>query len=637
LRDDETRIGSGGGQSGDADLHPGQDFAGHRVEAEIGRGGMGIVYRALNLALERERALKVVVPALSADAGFRERFRRESRLAAQVEHPNVVAVHDAGEERGRLYIAMRLVDGPDLGHLVQARGPLELGRAAQVIGDVAAGLDAAHERGLVHRDVKPSNVLVGSSGGAERGFLTDFGISRSVGTETVLTSAGAFLGSVDYVAPEQVEGQDVDGRADVYALGGVLHFALTGRPPFQRDSDLAKLFAHANADPPRARDALPELPPEVDHVIARAMAKRPGERYQSAGEMAADLANAAGGLRLAAPPRPGKAPPSEATTRRLPRIRRRFLIGAVALVATAGAAVLLLAGSSGGRAGFSGTVLKTIGAGQHVNGLTIAGNDVWVASRGTGAVTRIDAKTDRRTSSEVVLPGTARPSAVARGFGSLWVPDSATDLLYQLDPASGRVLSKVKVGDGPSDVAIGEQWVWVSNDAAGTVTRVSPGSLETQDVFVESNPRGIATGANAVWVTNLGSRTISKINPNEARTEGKPVFVSGRPSDITVGQGAVWAVDNLEGTLIKLDPKTLQIEDTIEVGAKPRGVKVGFGSVWVANGDDATVTRVDPVSDQVIGDPIPVGRDPADIAVGAGSVWTANYRDGTVTRIDPKE
>ena len=260
----------------------------------IGSGGMGIVYRVRHLALDRERALKVVAPKLSADERFRERFKRESRLAAQVEHPNVIPVHHAGEEGGQLYLAMRLVDGVDLRSLVDGSGPLDTARAVRVLAGIAAGLDAAHARGLIHRDVKPANVLVERDGDAEHVFLTDFGISRLAGSEESLTTTGEFFGSVDYVAPEQIEGDPVDGRTDVYALGGVLHFILTGRPPFPRDTELAKLFAHANAPRPRPSESAPGLPPEIDKVVAKAMAKRPEERYRSAGELAAAAATALG-------------------------------------------------------------------------------------------------------------------------------------------------------------------------------------------------------------------------------------------------------------------------------------------------------------------------------------------------------
>ncbi len=330
---------TGPGAEGSDALTPGATFAGHRIEEVIGHGGMGVVYRARHLALELERALKVVAPTLSADQRFRERFKRESRLAAQVEHPNVITVHHAGEERGQLYLTMRLVDGVDLRSLVEESGPLDPARAVRVLTGIAAGLDAAHARGLVHRDVKPANVLIEREGDTEHVFLTDFGISRLAGSAESLTTTGEFFGSVDYVAPEQIEGEPLDPRTDVYALGGILNFVLTARPPFPRDNELAKLFAHANAQPPRPSEAVPGLPPAIDDVVAKAMAKRPEDRYGSAGELAAAAAAALGEPAPDLAPAPATVPrppgADEAPTRSLRRAGRRRLPIAIGALAAA--------------------------------------------------------------------------------------------------------------------------------------------------------------------------------------------------------------------------------------------------------------------------------------------------------------
>ncbi len=213
-------------------LANGTEFAGYRIEGVLGKGGMGVVYRATKLALDRERALKVIAPALSNDIRFQERFKRESRMAAAIEHPNVIPVHDAGEENGMLFLAMRLVEGSDLHRVVQAERRLGHVRTAGIIAGVGAALDAAHAQGLVHRDVKPANVLIEPSADGERVYLTDFGITRATGGGETLTGTGEFVGSVEYIAPEQAAGEPVDARTDVYSLGGVAHFALTGRPPF---------------------------------------------------------------------------------------------------------------------------------------------------------------------------------------------------------------------------------------------------------------------------------------------------------------------------------------------------------------------------------------------------------------------
>src|SRR3954467_15950575 len=274
-----------------AELAPGAVFAGHRIEAMAGRGGMGVVYRATHLVLERTVALKVVSPELVEDASTRERFLRESKIAASLDHPNVIPVYYTGEEDGVAFIAMRYVRGADLRRLVRKGGPLEPRRAARIVAQAAAALDAAHAAGLVHRDVKPGNVLLGQ---ADHVYLSDFGLTKhtvSVGGET---RSGHWVGTLDYVAPEQIRGERLDGRADVYALGGVLYFALTGHAPSPHEGDEAKLWAQLTEPPPRASDRVPGLSPAFDAVIVRALAKRPGGRFPSAGDLGRATLSAAG-------------------------------------------------------------------------------------------------------------------------------------------------------------------------------------------------------------------------------------------------------------------------------------------------------------------------------------------------------
>jgi non-specific serine/threonine protein kinase len=268
-------------------LEPGASLAGFDVEELIARGGMGVVYRARQRSLDRSVALKVLAPGLSEDEAFRARFLREARLAASIEHPNVLPVYEAGDEHGRLFLAVRLVRGEDLGSLVRREGSVRPDRAVGLIAQIAAALDAAHEKGLVHRDVKPSNVLVERRGEAEHASLTDFGLAKAgaPGTER-LTQSGHLLGTVDYLAPELIEGEEGCPASDVYALGCVLFELLTGRAPFERDSQLATLWAHVRDDPPSLSLADPELVTRLDVVVGRALAKAPGDRPATAGELA---------------------------------------------------------------------------------------------------------------------------------------------------------------------------------------------------------------------------------------------------------------------------------------------------------------------------------------------------------------
>jgi len=258
----------------------------YRLEERIGRGGMGVVFRATQLSLGRSVAVKLITPELADDPAYRERFKREARLAARIAHPNVVPVHQAEEHEGHLFIAMHYVPGSDLRSFLKERGRLEPGEAVRIVEQVAAALDAAHELGLVHRDVKPGNVLLSGKKG-EHVYLTDFGLTKNISSTADITRTGAFVGTLDYIAPEQLRAARVDGRADVYALGCVLFQLLTGAVPFKRDSDPAKLYAHMSEPPPRASETDPTLPAGFDGVIQRSMAKSPDERYPTAGEMAA--------------------------------------------------------------------------------------------------------------------------------------------------------------------------------------------------------------------------------------------------------------------------------------------------------------------------------------------------------------
>ena len=259
------------------DVLEGAHIAGCRIETVAGRGGMGIVYRATQLSLGRPVALKLIAPEHAADAGFRERFQRESRMAAAIDHPNVIPVYEAGEEDGRLFLVMRWVAGTDLHRLLRDSGRLDPLSATAIVNQVAGALDAAHAAGLVHRDVKPANVLLSG----EHAYLADFGLTRFAGADT-LTTAGHFLGTVDYMAPEQFHPGPNDARADVYALGCVLFAALTGAPPFLRETVPATMLAHLHDAPPRPSTR--GVPPEFDRVLARALAKAPEARYPSAGD-----------------------------------------------------------------------------------------------------------------------------------------------------------------------------------------------------------------------------------------------------------------------------------------------------------------------------------------------------------------
>jgi serine/threonine protein kinase len=300
-------------------LAAGSQIAGYKIEQQIGRGGMAVVYLASDGRLNRSVALKILAPEFAGDTSFRQRFIREMRAAAAVDHPNIVPVFDAGEADGALFIAMRYVGGLDLRTLLDHEGTLPAARVAHLISQAASALDEAHSRGLVHRDVKPGNMLIGTmtgSGQPDHLYLSDFGLSKQRTSSPSLTLTGQFLGTLDYMAPEQVEGHDVDGRADLYALACTAFEMLTGQPPFRRDQNFAVMYAQLSAPVPAVTALRPDLPPAVDQVIATALAKSPGDRYQTCTAFAKALRAACGLGRRQAGRAPGlDAPPGPPTER----------------------------------------------------------------------------------------------------------------------------------------------------------------------------------------------------------------------------------------------------------------------------------------------------------------------------------
>jgi serine/threonine protein kinase/DNA-binding CsgD family transcriptional regulator len=325
------------------DLDLGSELAGYRIERLLGRGGMGVVYLATDLALDRHVALKVLAAERAEEEGFRERFLRESRLAAAIDHPHIVPVYAAGEADGLLFIAMRYVEGTDLAALLEHEERLEPERALAFAAEIAHALDAAHERGLVHRDVKPSNILIATHAGREHCYLCDFGLTRKITAPSSLTRAGELIGTVDYLAPEQIEGGPVDARADLYGFACVLYESLAGEPPFARENLLRALWAHVRDEPPSLSSRRRDLPAELDDVLATGLAKDPGERYATCADLVAAALHA---LKPSepAPPRPSRR--IEAEPRVAPRSSLRVVIADDSMLAREGLARLL------GEAGF---------------------------------------------------------------------------------------------------------------------------------------------------------------------------------------------------------------------------------------------------------------------------------------------
>ena len=303
-------------------LEAGTEVSRYRVEELVARGGMGLVYRARDVRLDRQVALKVLSPELSGDERFRERFVRESRLTAAVDHPHVIPVYEADEWNGLLYLAMRFVRGVDLHTVLATCGRMDAEAALPLLVQAGDALDAAHEIGLVHRDVKPGNFMLAGAQASRvppgtHVYLTDFGLTKRATSVSGLTRTGQFLGSLHYVAPEQIRGEEVDARTDVYALACVAFEMFAGQPPFRQDQDAALLWAHMSIPPPRVTDDRPDLPDELDDVLAAGLAKDAAERPETCGEFVRSVRAALGGRPLL--DLPGRAVSPSRPTAKLPR------------------------------------------------------------------------------------------------------------------------------------------------------------------------------------------------------------------------------------------------------------------------------------------------------------------------------
>jgi serine/threonine protein kinase len=614
----------------------GATLAGYRIERRLGRGGMSVVYLAEDLALGRKVALKVLAPELSADASFRERFRLESRLAASIDHPNVIPIFEAGEAEGQLYIAMRYVEGTDLRRLIDEAGALEATRAVEVVARVADGLEAAHERGLVHRDVKPSNVLIASPGEREHVYLADFGLTKTAESEEEAREVAQLSGTTDYVAPELITEAHAGKSADVYALGCVLYEALTGQVPFPRSSELETLVAHIDEPAPKPSEARSELPRALDDVVERAMAKDPAERYASAAELAA-----AARATL----------PSQGRPRRLAAL----LAAVAALLAGAALAAVLLTRNEQPGPNAPTTELAS-GAIQRVNpetgkleatiavpgqplDIAVSSGALWLVDDGVDLVFRIDPTTYQRKIS-AATPGVPIrvPQSLASESDSVWFGAAGSTghaVLLPVTPPSepvkhvdlqalaersadpGQPLHTLTQVVPDASVSSSEAFAgWLVDASEGIVRRFRGGPNPTLFPPIETGgaahlaahdgsnlwvgqgqelvklvrnkivsrtrlpgtPAALAVFTDGVWVATTGRRLVLVGRDGD---KGRALRTPGKAVDVEIASGKLWVLDG-DGTLTKRDPETGESTWSEYIGTNAVALAVGEDSVWVA-------------------------------------------------------
>ncbi len=631
--------------------------AGYRLDAIVGRGGMGVVYRATQLDLQRTVALKLIAAELLEDVAARRRFLQESRLAASIDHPHVIPIYAAGEVEGVPYIAMQYVAGDDARTLVRREGRLAPVRAARIVAQVAGALDAAHAVGLVHRDVKPANVLIAVG---EHAYLSDFGLSRHVRSISGATATGQWVGTLDYVAPEQIRGGPVDARSDVYALGCLLHYLLTAQIPFPRETDEARLWAHLTEPPPRPSDR--GAPVAFDEVIRRALAKSPDDRYPSAGDLGRAAEAAAAGRDSVVPERAvarGDAAPAEEPTRparpatadRPRKARRRrviaALLGAAAVAAAAGVAVLL-GDDAGGRRTTTATptptattpkppqVVATVPYGSRPNSVVLAGDRVWVGAWRTGHLAALDATTNRpvRALEPESAGGTVDMVLAGR---SLWVATRARQLL-ELDPATGRSRrDPVPIAMDPAALAVHAGDVYVGEELDTGQARITRYDGRTGQVqaSVAAGPdiAGVVYARGRVWTLHGSPNHLVERDPQTLRRTTYIPLPGVTVGALAAGRGALWVTIPDQDQLMRYHLRDGN-RATVSVGARPIGIAIHGNRVWVASSGTSTLERVSTRSMRLAGEPIRVPLNPLALAVDDDGVWVTCVGENVVARVE---
>jgi hypothetical protein len=598
----------------------GADFVGYRIEEEIGRGGMGVVYRAYDLRLRRLVALKLIAPEFARDERFHERFARETELAMSLEHPNVVPIYDAGDVDGRLYLAMRLVPGSDLRELLQTERALEPTRTLTICRQVASALDAAHAKGLVHRDVKPSNVLLDED---EHVYLADFGLTRRLDERGALLTDGRSLGTPAYFAPEQIEGTPVDGRADLYALGCVLFECLTGAPPFGRGSRLETAWAHLEEEPPSVQALVPEFPEALDPVIRTALAKEPDDRYPTCAALISAAEHALG-LDL------GRSTPLHQ--------RKSVLLGATVMLMILAAATVAAVGATSGH-GKAATPLfarpnslaridptankvsAVIDVGLDPVLAAAGGHDVWVYNK---------------------YGATSRPATVTSLSPVISEVDARTNRVVKTTTIPGYIPAQCcSLFTGPVLAADASGAWFVNGGITGKarLTHIPAGKGRTQEYPLGLTPTGVAVGGGYVWVVGHRGRDhqVLRIDPATGRRTATTRFrASARVDSIAFGYGAVWVVSSSTATIYRIDPRSPQRTRSLVLGSsratrpeiEPRGgdisVKLTQGGETDASIDPATMTSS-----------LGGSYGPADwgeYSANLGGLWWYDWPTGTLDR-----
>lgn len=619
--------------------HAASQFGPYLLKRLLSRGGFGEVYEAFDTNKNRTVALKLLPQSFSADPVFRQRLFREASTAGRLSDPHVVPIHDYGEIDGQLFIDMRLIRGTDLRTVIDESGPLEPQRAVSIVGQIASALDAAHAEQIVHRDVKPANILLTPKDFA---CLTDFGLANAA-TDAKITTAGTTVGTFAYMAPERFTDEESDHRADIYALACVLYECLTGAPPYPTDDRTALIAAHLTAPIPRPSQQGSDVRPRFDDVMSRGLAKSPEDRYASAAELAEAARQA-----LAPAPRPVTASPAAGAAPAPPRTARR---GRTALVATAG--VVTLAAVAGGAywihhrhgeppvATISSTITATIPVGKHPQGVAVdpTTHTAYVANYGDNTLSVVD--TANRTVTGAIPVG-QHPQGVAVDptTHTVCVTNNRDDTVSVVDATNRTVRATIPVGTNPWGVAIDSttHTAYVANNWDNSVSVID---LTTNTVVatipVGINPYGMAVDPTTHTAYVANSDNAVSVIDGPRRVVATTIKVGSGNRGVAVDPRIHTAyVANSDNAVFVIDTISRAVTGTIKVGNGPRGVAVdpGADTAYTINSDDNTVSVID-TTRRAVATTITVGEQPERVAVDPSThtAYTTNS-DNTLSVIE---
>ncbi len=598
---------------------------------------MGVVFRATQLALQRPVALKAIAPEFAEDEDYRDRFQRESHLTASIEHPNVIPVYEAGELDGTLYLITRWVEGTDLRTLLTTSGRVSPGRAIRLLRPVASALAAAHRRGLVHRDIKPANVMIarGDEENEDHIYLTDFGIARRTDGQS-LTRTGVFVGTIDYSAPERIEGRKGEAPSDIYSLGCMLFETLTGHVPFDRPTNISKIFAHINDPTPSAREEVDGVTERLDAIIAEAMAKRPEDRFASAGELTVALGQAlqeletAERVTVAPEPRPGvtKVPAPPALTE-----EPAALTEPAAAVTKPAAAVTKPAATMTEPAAevteLNPPVTEPTAPSQPHR--TRLGDGPRAAPRRRRFSILWLAPIALLAAAGVLIAALAGPSSHPGTTGATSTPSDAAPIKIQ---GSGLTEGRTAgLASPPSSISIGPKNVWISLPERREFVRVNPITGLRRSFTAGGSPAAIAVGSRAVWVAYAGSRSLAQFN-GDSGAQVAVAKLPGSPTAIALDHddSSAWVADS-SGAISHVALGGAVIGTPAHIDPAATSIGWGEGWLWAVNGANNGLVRVSLGTDGA-STAFPAGSRPVAVAFDQG-VWTA-HANGDVTRFDPR-